>query len=819
MRLRFVGFALLLIAAGHPLLAQSSYQHPPKEILDVLDAPALPIAYVNPTGNAMLLGTPLRYPPISDLAEPLLRLAGVRINPRNNGVHGSFYFVAYSLKKLPDGPEAAIQLPAGARATTPRWNSSGSMFAFANITETNVELWILDVATATVKRIDGVSLDPVLAYTLSWLPDQKTLLVKTVPLHRATPPQEVAAPIGPHIEESGVVKAASSTYEARDLLKTPHDADLFEHYATTQLALVDALTGKMTPVGPADVLAKVQPAPGGQYLLVERVRRPYSFTRPYDRFPTDVEIWDLKGNVVEKVASLALAEQVPIHGVRTGPREHAWRPTAAATLTWAEALDDGDTYKKVPHHDRVVMKAIGAEPVELFQTENRFAGLDWIERGGLALSGDYDNDKHWYKVFLVDADKRSVAPRLVWSLNSDDRYGDPGNPIYRMLPNGAVAVREHDGGIFLSGEGASPAGNRPFVDRLDLKTLKSERWFRSSRDALESFLGGLDPASKTFLTRRESQTDPPDVYLRTVGGRDSSNATGEATYRSTSRQLTRIADPTPQLRQISKRLVTYQRPDGVKLSFTLYLPPGYKEGTRLPTVMWAYPLDYTDPSAAGQVTASPQEFTQIYGASPIFMALLGYAVLDETAMPVVGPAETAYDTFIDQIVANAKAAIDKAVELGVTDRDRVGVSGHSHGALMTVNLLAWSHLFRAGVARSGAYNHTLRPFGFQNERRTLYQATDTYLKLSPLLHVNQIKEPLLIIHGERDANPGTVPLQSEKLFEALRGVGGTARLVMLPLESHGYAARQSVEQTLYEMVSWFDKYVKNGPPRAGEAAK
>lgn len=819
MKLRLVGFALFLVAVAHPLLAQSSYERPPKEILDVLDAPGLPIPYVSPSGNALLLGTPLRYPPIADLAEPLLRLAGVRINPRNNGVHGSFYLVAYSLKRLPDGAEVAIQLPAGARVGAPRWNASGSMFAFTNITDTSVELWILDVATATVKRIDGVSLNPVLGYVWSWMPDQKTLLIKTVPPNRGASPQEVAAPVGPHIEESGGARTASSTYEARDLLKTPYDADLFEHYATTQLALVDAVTGKVTNVGPTGVLAKALPAPGGQYVLVDRVLRPYSFTRPYNRFPTDVEVWDLNGKVVEKLASLPLAEQVPIHGVRTGPRDHAWRPTAPATLTWAEALDDGDTYKKVPHHDRVVMKAIGAEPVELFQTENRFVGLDWIERGGLALAGDYDNDKHWYKAFLVDPDHPSAPQRLVWSRNSDDRYGHPGNPVYRMLPNGAFAVREHDGGIFLSGQGASPAGNRPFVDRLDLKTLKSERWFRSAPAALESFLGALDPASRSFLTRRESRTDPPNVYLRTVGGRDPGGAAGEAGYRSTSRPLTRIADPTPQLRRIAKRLVTYQRPDGVKLSFTLYLPPGYKEGTALPTIIWAYPLDYTDPSAAGQVSASPQEFTQIYGASPIFLALLGYAVLDETAMPVVGPAETAYDTFVDQIVANAKAAIDKAVELGVTDRDRVGVAGHSHGALMTANLLAWSDLFRAGVARSGAYNHTLRPFGFQNERRTLYKATDTYLKVSPLLHVNQINEPLLIIHGERDANPGTVPLQSEKLFEALRGVGGATRLVMLPLESHGYAARQSVEHTLYETVTWFDKYVKNAPPRASVAAK
>jgi dipeptidyl aminopeptidase/acylaminoacyl peptidase len=322
----------------------------------------------------------------------------------------------------------------------------------------------------------------------------------------------------------------------------------------------------------------------------------------------------------------------------------------------------------------------------------------------------------------------------------------------------------------------------------------------------------------TFLTRRESRSDPPNVDLRAIGAALKTVASKEAAYSSTSRAITHFADPTPQLREISKRLVTYQRQDGVQLSFTLYLPPGYKQGTRLPTVLWAYPLDYTDPSAAGQVTSSPQQFTTIIGASPIFFALEGYAVLDETAMPVVGPTETAYDTFVEQIVANAKAAIDKAVELGVTDPERVGVMGHSHGALMTTNLLAWSDLFRAGVARSGAYNHTLRPFGFQNERRTLYKASQTYLKLSPLLHADQINEPLLIIHGERDVNPGTVPLQSEKLFEAVRGVGGTTRLVILPLESHGYAARESVEHTLYEMVSWFDRYVKNAAPRSKQAA-
>jgi dipeptidyl aminopeptidase/acylaminoacyl peptidase len=809
---------LALFGPAGPVGAQQRYQRPPKEILDVLDAPASPTPVPSPVGDALIFATPLPYPPISDLAEPLLRLAGVRVNPRNNAVHGSRYYAHFSLKRLPDGPEVLLALPEGGRAGYPRWNPAGSMFAFTNMTATAVELWIGDARTGAVRRVDGVRLNPVLGSAMAWMPDQKTLLVKTVSPQRGAPPAEPGAPIGPRVEDTGKVTAASSTYEARDLLKTPYDADLFEYYATAQLVLVDGSTGAVTSIGRPDVFASVQVAPGGRYLLVERVRRPYSFIRTYDRFPTEVEVWDIAGNKVETLASLPPAEQVPINGVRTGPRAYAWRPTAAATLVWVEALDDGDTYKRIPQHDRIMLKTIGSPATEWCRTEQRMGGLDWIDHAGLALLTDYDYDKHWTKTVLLDADHPRKTPRQVWSLNADDKYHSPGRPVYRMLPNAASVVREYRGAIFLAGPGASPDGNRPFLDRLDLHSLKAERLFRSGRDCLESFLDWIDPAAMNCLTVRESPTDPPNIYLRTITAALSPPApAGEAAFGSTARPLTHFPDPTPQLRRISKRLITYQRADGVQLSFTLYLPPGYVAGTRLPTVLWAYPLDYTDPSAAGQVTAAPQEFTSIWGASPIFLALEGYAVLDNAAMPVVGPSETLYDTFIDQIVANAKAAIDKAVELGVTDPDRVGVMGHSHGALMTANLLAWSDLFRAGVARSGAYNHTLRPFGFQDERRTLYQATETYLKLSPLLHADRINEPLLIMHGERDANPGTVPLQSEKLYEAIRGVGGTARLVMLPLESHGYAARESVEQTLYETVTWFDRYVKNAPPRAEQA--
>jgi dipeptidyl aminopeptidase/acylaminoacyl peptidase len=644
--------------------------------------------------------------------------------------------------------------------------------------------------------------------------DQKTLLVKSIPADRGAPPDPPPVPPGPKIQESLGVSAASSTYEARDVLKNPYDADLFDYYTTSQLALVNAASGEMTRIGKPDVFGKVSVAPGGSYLLVESIHRPYSYLVAYYRFPKEVEVWTTAGEVAESVASLPLAEQVPIDGVPIGPREHTWRPTEPATLVWAEALDGGNPKTKVPNRDRLMLKPVGGTASELCKTLERNIDLQWIERGGLALVSDYDPDRHWIRTFIINADNPTATPRLLWDMSSDELYKHPGFPVYRVLATGAYAVLQQNEWIYLRGIGSSPEGDRPFLDRLNLRTLKTERLFRSDRESYEYFVAWLNPAAGTFVTRRESPADPPNFFIRTLAKKPLKGASqGEAAWASTSRAITKFPNPTPQLSGITKRLVTYTRDDGTPLSFMLYLPSGYREGTRLPTLVWAYPLDYAEKGVAGQISGSSKLFTTIRGSSELFFLLQGYAVLDDAAMPVVGPPETAYDTFPEQIVANARAAIDKAVELGVTDPERVGVGGHSHGALMTSNLLIYSDLFRAGIARSGAYNHTMRPFGFQNERRTYWQARDTYVKLSPVLQADKINEPLLLIHGEIDQNPGTVPMQSEKLYEAVRGVGGTVRLVMLPYESHGYAARESIEHVLYEMLSWFDRYVKNAKPR------
>ena len=811
-------FSLIAIALPPgQVSAQQKYEKPPKEILDVLNAPLPPTPFLSPARDLLALAQPVAYPSIADLAEPMLRLAGIRINPRTNAERSYvYYWVALTLKRISDGADFEVALPAAVHRMGPlQWNAAGTMIAFTNEASDGVELWVVDVATRKVQQIPGVRINPVLRSAVQWMPDQKTLLVKTLPADRGAPPETPTVPPGPKIQESLGVSAASSTYEARDVLRSPHDADLFDYYTTSQLALVNVSSGEITRIGKPAVFSQVSAAPGGRYLLVERIHRPYSYLCAYYRFPRDVEVWTTAGEAAETAASLPLAEQVPINGVPTGPRDHMWRPTEPETLIWIEALDGGNPKTKVPNRDRVMIKPVGGSAIELCKVGERVADLQWLEKEGILLLSDYDPDRHWLRTYVINADDKEVPARLLWDMSADDRYKNPGDPVYRTLPTGARAILQQNEWIYLYGRGSSPEGDRPFLDRLDLRTSKTERLFRSDHESYEYFAAWLDPSAGSFITRRESPVEPPNFFVRTLA-RDPSRAApaGEAAWESTPRALTRFPNPTPQLSGITKRLVTYTRADGIPLSFMLYLPPGYKQGTPLPTMVWAYPLDYAEKGVAGQIEGSSKLFTTIQRDSELFFLLQGYAVLDDVAMPVVGPPETAYDTFVEQIVANAKAAIDKAVELGVTDPQRVGVAGHSHGALMTANLLAYSDLFRAGIARSGAFNHTMRPFGFQNERRTYWQARDTYVKLSPVLQADKINEPLLLIHGELDQNPGTVPMQSEKLYEAVRGVGGTARLVMLPYESHGYTARESIEHVLYEMLTWFDRYVKNAPPRA-----
>ena len=797
------GFRLALLAVlvllANISYAQTGYKKPPKEVLQILNAPVTPTVSLSPTRDNLLLATGLRYPPLADLSQPMLRLAGRRINPASNSPHRFQYSVALTLKRVADASEVKIELPPGAKISGVEWSDDGKHFAFLNTTSSRVELWVGDATTGKIHNLKPIAVNSVIGNPLTWMPDNKTLLVQLVPTTRGAAPAEPLVPDEPNTQESSGRPGPVRTYE--DLLRSPYDERLFEYYATSRLALVDSASGHATAVGQPAIFQSVDPSPDGHHILVTRIQKPFSYLFPDNAFPKEIEVWDTKGKLVYKVASQPLADQVPIDGVITGPRTIRWRPNQPATLVWAQALDGGDPKKKVAHRDSVVtIKApFTGQPAELFKVENRFTGATFGEKDGLMLFTDFERDKRWVRTFIFDADQPGTQPKLLWERNQRDRYKDRGTPITRVV-NGQRAILQNGDWIYLEGDGASPEGDRPFLDRFNLKTLKSERLFRSDSKSYEGVVALLSDDGSKFITRRESPTEAPNYYVLSTNGEGP-------------RALTQFADPVPQLRGIKKQLVTYNRADGVQCSFTLYLPPNYKEGARLPTVVWAYPLEFSDAGTAAQITGSTQKATSIVGPSHLFFLLEGYAVLDNATMPVVGNPETVNNTYVEQIVMSAKAAIDKATEMGVTDPNRVGVGGHSYGAFMTANLLAHSDLFRAGIARSGAYNRTLTPFGFQSERRTIWEAPELYLKVSPFMVAQKINEPMLMIHGEADDNTGTFPIQSERMYQAMKGNGATVRLVMLPHEAHGYAGRESIEHVLYEMIGWFDKYVKNAPAR------
>jgi dipeptidyl aminopeptidase/acylaminoacyl peptidase len=784
----------------------TGWRTPPEAVMNVLHAPQLPRVWTAPAGEHLLLADPVVYPPLAELAGPMHVLAGMRVDPKVNNIHGRHGATSPRLVKITGGGETPLDLPENAEILDVAWTADGQRFALTVRHADHLGLWTGSVA-GDVKKIEKVAINPLLGAGVRWLADQKRLFVRRIP-KRGAPPAPPAIPAGPEILE-GKGASARSTYEARNLLETAHDDALFDYYATSELVVVDPEKGTVTPLGEPAVYTTADFSPDGSYLLVERKVSPWSHAVPWWRFAGEIEVRDGKGNPVAAIASLPLADEVPTHGVPPGPRGVSWRPTAAHTLYWVEALDGGNPVAEAPHRDRLMRleSPFTGEPGEVFRAEHRIASWQggWGAEGGTLMLSQRQRIRRWSYTWLLDVDMGTS--RLWFDLNERDRYTSPGRPVRRPLPNGRPVLHQRGDAVYFSGSGSADTGDRPFLDLRHMTTGKVERLFRCDPGRYEIFVAFAGDESK-FVMRSESAVDVPNYHLATLGERIEAPE-GEATRAVTRVPITGFKDPTPQLRRIEKRLVRYEREDGVPLSFFLHLPPGYTEGTRLPTVLYAYPLEYSDPRTAGQVRGSTRRFSSIRGPSHMFFLLQGYAVLDRTAMPMIGDPETTYDTFVSQLVADAKAAVAKAVEIGVADPERIGVIGHSHGGLMVANLLAHTDLFRAGIARSGSYNKTNQPFGFQSERRSLFEARDVYIQVSPTFFADKVNEPVLVIHGAADSNPGTLTFQSEVFFEAVRGSGGTARLVLLPFEDHGYRARESIEHVLREQIEWFDEYVKN----------
>ncbi len=794
---KIIPFAFLIFAFVFSLttFAQEPYKLPPKEVIDIVDAPPLPRASINPTGDLMLLSESESMPSIAYMSQPLLRLAGVRITPKYNSRQQTSFTIGLTVKSIKDGKETRIALPKGAKIGSARWSLDGKWLAFPLLKDTGFELWLADVKTGKAKALTGPILNSTVTSGFNWLPGNK-LLVYAILEDRGDPPKKSEVPVGPNVQETTGRYATVRTYQ--DLLQTPYDAKLFKYYATSQIYEIDITTGSRKKIGKPGFYTYADLSPDGKLFLVRRVKEPYSFSVTYRSFPYSLEIWDRDGNLVHLFADFPLEDEVPIGGVSTEPRSVGWRALKPATLIWVEALDEGDPEKQVPYRDKIMTLSapFTGTPKEIMKTKHRYGGISWLQPAGQAFLTESDWKRRWRTTYLVNVDDPSQAPKKIFDISTQDRYNDPGRPLSTTTPNGERIILQDKDWIYLTGSGASPKGDMPFLDRTNFKTMEKTRLFQCSEGSYESFVDFVGKSRDQIITRYESKTEPPNYYLYNL-------------KRKKRQALTNFKDPAPQLTGMKKQLIKYTRDDGVELSGTLYLPPGYKEGERLPCVIWAYPREYQDRRVAGQIRGSPHRFTFFTGTSQLFFVTQGYALLDGAQMPVIGDPKTMNDTFVEQIVGSLKAAIDKLDSMGIVDPNRVGTGGHSYGAFMTANLLAHCDYLAAGIARSGAYNRTLTPFGFQSERRTFWQAPETYFKVSPFMHAHKINEPILLIHGEADNNSGTFPIQSRRLYHALKGHGAIARLVMLPNESHGYRARESVLHVLAEMFEWFDKYVKN----------
>jgi len=777
-----------------------AYQTPATDIVSIIDAPPTPVAALGPGRKYAALVHYEMHPPVATLARPYLSLGGIRVDPAIAGRQRTRRLTGLSVMSVSDGQIRPLELPAGRSVSVPVWAADGLRFAFTVDESDGIAVWVADARDATAAPVPGLRVRDVLGgdptsvgSTVRWTRDGTQLLALAAP---GPVPVLPAEPIEPHTEEAAGKHSQMATFQ--DLLKTDADADIFEQLATTVPVRVDPVSGAATELGPAGLYYYVTDSPDGQHLLVYRLKRPFSFRVPYPYFARTVEIWGRDGGLERVIADLPVSDEVPRQGVPTGPRLVSFEESSPASLVWIEALDGGDPRAEAAHRDRLMRLAapFTAEPAEAGLVQHRCLGWYDLDGAGQLLMTEHDRDRRWLTTRLTDLAVPDPG-RVIFDHSADEAYLDPGSPMVTVHPDGTRTVLQDGDHIYLRGDGASPDGDRPFLDRLDLTDLSTERLFACPPDAYEHVLGFLGDARDTVLIWHETRSEPPNLAVIQLGGTNDR------------RELTSWPDPHPQLTGMDKRMLSYDRGDGVQLTGLLHLPPGYDPDTDgpLPLMIWAYPLDYGDAATAGQVRGTSERFTRLTASEPVWFVLRGYAVLHNATMPVIGDPETMNDTYVEQVTAAASAHIDALVKMGVADPSRVAVGGHSYGAFMTANLLAHTDLFAAGIARSGAYNRSLTPFGFQTERRNFWEATDVYDKVSPFRYADRITAPLLLVHGAKDSNSGTFPIQSERLFQAIQGTGGTARLVVLPHESHGYIARESVLHMLAEQLDWLERWL------------
>lgn len=796
---------LLLLFVGGVSFAQENltYQKPPKSILDLADFERAPSVSTDSKMRYMLLLYRNTYKSLDDLNQDELRLGGLRVNPVTNISSTVTYINNLKTRKVSDKTERAVTgLPSNPKISNLSWSPDETKIAFSNTTSTGVELWVLDVAASKATKLTDATVNANLGNPFSWFSDNRNILVKMLPANRAKlldPKKDL--PTGPIVSTADGSKSQNRTYQ--DLLKNKADEANFETIVTSELYKID-LDGNSNLFRKADMYAGESFSPDGNYLMLTTLEKPFSYIVPLNRFPMRTIVYDKNGGAVKTVNEVPLNEVIPkgFMAVRKGKREMGWRNDKPATLYFVEALDQGDPGNKVDYRDQVFVwdAPFGELPKPLAKTAQRFSGIIWGDANTAVLSEEWYDTRN-EKTFLIDPSQPEAAPRLITDRNSQDIYSDPGNFETRKNQFGKYVLALENGTAYLLGDGFTKNGQYPFIDELSTKTLNKKRLYQSAyKNKKEEIIGIGDFKKGEVLVRLQSAIEYPNYYLRNIKKKNALT------------QITAFKNPFESIKDVYKEVIKYKRKDGVDLSGTLYLPAGYDrtKKEKLPLLIWAYPAEYKDKNSAGQSNQNPNEFTFPYYGSFVYWVTRGYAVLDDAAFPIIGEGTTEpNDNFISQLVDDAAAAIDAVDQLGYINRKKVAVGGHSYGAFMTANLLTHSNLFACGIARSGAYNRTLTPFGFQSEQRNYWEVPDVYNTMSPFMNADKMKTPLLLVHGEADNNPGTFTLQTERYFQALKGLGAPVRMVLLPKESHGYVAKENILHLLWEQDQFLEKYLKN----------
>jgi dipeptidyl aminopeptidase/acylaminoacyl peptidase len=792
----------VVIFAGLSAQENLSYQKPSQEILDLVDVPLAPSVLLDNNKEYMVLLYRDAYSTIAELSKKEMRLGGLRIDPATNIGSRIRYYNQIEIKNITQ-KEAVIKtvtgLPENPLIANLTWSPDQKKMAFTQTTPEGVEIWVLNIAEATAKKLTKPSANANMGDVINWFEDSQALLVKMVSSDRK-PLIDVgnAVPAGPTISVADGKKAQNRTYQ--DLLQNPNDEHNFEQLALSEIHKV-SLDGSSEAWLPSAMYEGISFSPNGAYVMVNAVEKPFSYLVPYYRFPSTTTIYTQDASKVENVLKVPLIEDLPkgFMATRTGRRNMNWRSDKPSTLVFVEALDGGDPETKVEYRDEVFQleAPFNGTPVSLLKTLNRYSYIQWGDDQTAIAIDRWWNTRNTKTYVFNPSDAGQEVP-VLHDRNYQDQYSNPGRFVTERNDMGSYVLSMDGSKVYLIGSGYSKEGQFPFLDQLDLHTMKTKRLYQSEyTDRLEN-LSEYDAEKKKLLVRIESPSDFPNYYFREL-------------KKGKLEQITAFENPFKSLQNVHKEVITYKRNDGLELSGTLYLPVGYdmEKKEKAPMILWAYPREYKDKSSAGQTTANPNRFTYPSYGSAIYWVAKGYVVLDGAAFPIVGEGEKEpNDSFREQLVANARAAIDAVDQLGYIDRNKVACGGHSYGAFMVANLLSHCDLFAAGIARSGAYNRTLTPFGFQSEERNYWEAPEVYYTMSPFMHADKMKTPLLLIHGEADNNSGTYPLQSTRYFNALKGLGATVRLVMLPRESHGYRAKESILHMLWEQDQWLEKYVK-----------